>query len=322
MIYPLPRCYNPTRGTGTLVSGFIPWTKLEHTHVPLTMASTPRGSVARGSSPRSRRFSMESGTRLNGGRRNSFANGAPAVLPTVGAEDPREHLSLVDERLLPWTAASVAALPLSHRHASTYRAGRSWEAGRITGPRRSSETGRMVRAWHGGNGLGTALTRAQAALGADAALAPTSPREVRSRRSMHVGRVEDSAVRQRATADLSIGARDTTLGHLSHVVAAYQAAEARRQAAEARRQAQCQRDAEAAAAAVRRSSIRWGGGPAPPSNAKQGEAAADAVAQCEAVEDAAVPARRTHAKLGPMPYAPLCIRCQCDLVRVCVCCFI
>ena len=288
------------------------------------MASTPRGSVARGgllpatpqgSSPRSRRFSMESGTRLNGGRRNSFANGAPAVVPTVGPEDPHEHLSLVDERLLPWTAASVAALPLSHRHASTYRAGRSWEAGRITGPRRSSETGRMVRAWHGGNGLGTALTRAQAALGADAALAPTSPREVRSRRSMHVGRVEDSAVRQRATADLSIGARDTTLGHLSHVVAAYQAAEARRQA-------QCQRDAEAAAAAVRRSSIRWGGGPAPPSNAKQGEAAADAVAQCEAVEDAAVPARRTHAKLGPMPYAPLCIRCQCDLVRVCVCCFI
>ena len=260
-------------------------------------------------------FSMESGTRLNGGRRNSFANGAPAVVPTVGPEDPHEHLSLVDERLLPWTAASVAALPLSHRHASTYRAGRSWEAGRITGPRRSSETGRMVRAWHGGNGLGTALTRAQAALGADAALAPTSPREVRLRRSMHVGRVEDSAVRQRATADLSIGARDTTHGHLSHVVAAYQAAEARRQA-------QCQRDAEAAAAAVRRSSIRWGGGPAPPSNAKQGEAAADAVAQCEAVEDAAVPARRTHAKLGPMPYAPLCIRCQCDLVRVCVCCFI
>lgn len=283
------------------------------------MASTPRGSVARrlplatpqGSSPRSRRFSMESGTRLNGGR---FANGAPAVVPTVGAEGPHEHLSL-DERLLPWTAASVAALPLSHRHASTYRAGRSWEAGRITGPRRSSETGRTVHAWHGGNGLGTALTRAQAALGADAALVPTSPREVRSRRSMHVGRVEDSAVRQRATADLSIGARDTTHGHLSHVVAAYQATEARRQA-------RCQRDAEAAAAAARRSSIRWGGGPAPPSNAKQGEAAADAVAHCEAVEDAAVPARRTYAKLGPMPYAPLCIRCRCDLVRVCVCCFI
>jgi hypothetical protein len=279
------------------------------------MASTPRGGVARGlpptpqgSSPRRR--SSESGTRLNGGR-NSLANGAPAVVPTVvGVEDPS-----LDERLLvPWTAASAAALPaLSHRHASTYRAGRSSEAGRISGPRRSSEAWRTVRAWHGDTGLlGTALARSQAALGADAALAPTSPREVRSRRSMWD--MEDSAVRQRATADLSIGARDTTHCHLSHVVAAYQAAEARRQA-------RCQRDAAAAAAAARRSSIRWGGGPAP-SNAKQGETAADA-AHCKRVEDAAAPARRmTAPQLGPMPYAPLCIRCRCDLVRVCVCCFI
>ena len=284
------------------------------------MASTPRGSVARGlpptpqgSSPRSRRFSMESGTRLNGGRnsgrRNSVAHGAPAVIPTVGAKGPDKRLSL-DEQL---TAASAAA-SLSHRRASTYRAGS--EAGRITGPRGSSAWG-AVHAWHGGNGLGTALARAQAALGADAALAPTSPREVRSRRSMCD--MEDSGVRQRATAELSIGARDTTHCHLSHVVAAYQAAEVRRQA---RRQ----RDAAAAAAAARRSSIRWGGAELAPSNAKQSETAADA-AHCETVGDVTVPARRMsylippHAKLDPMPDAPLCVRCRCDLVRVCVCCF-
>ena len=99
---------------------------------------------------------MDSGTRLNGGRnsgrRNSVAHGAPAVIPTVGAKSLDERLSL-DEQL---TASAAASL--SHRRASTYRVGS--EAGRITGPRGSEAWG-TVRAWHGGNDLGTALARAK-----------------------------------------------------------------------------------------------------------------------------------------------------------------
>ena len=130
--------------------------------------------------------------------------------------------------------------------------------------------------------LGHGTGQGQAALGADAAPAPTSPREVRSRRSMWD--MEDSGVRQRATAELSIGARDTTHCHPMW----WQLT--KRQKCGGRHDA---KETAAAAAAARRSSIRWGGAELAPSNAKQSETAADA-AHRETVGDERCPPGACH----------------------------
>ena len=271
--------------------------------VARALPPTPQGSR---SSPRARRFSMESGAQFNrghnSGRRYSFASGVSAVVSTVAAEDERLLRSL---RRTPERPHSPSPIPTP---APTTVAGRSSEG--------------RARARHGGNGSETALTRAQAALRADAALPATSPREVRSDvphgRSLWTKAA--SAGRQRAPADLSIGARETTHSQLSEAVAAYQAAEqARRQAANL-----------TAAAAARRSSIRWGGGPPPNIAAKQGEAVKQGEAtagnatRCETGQTTTMRAKSksVHAKLSAQPHAPLCVRCKRDLVRVCVCPFL
>ena len=282
--------------------------------------ASPRGVVAPAlppapqgsrSSPRARRFSMESGAQFNrghnSGRRYSFASGVSAV-STVAPEDERLLRSL---RRTPERRHSPSPIPTP---APTTVAGRSSEG--------------RARARHGGNGSETALTRAQAALRADAALPASSPREVRSARpasdvpphGRSLWAKAASAGRQRAPADLSIGARETTHSQLSEAVAAYQAAEqARRQAANL-----------TAAAAARRSSIRWGGGPPPNIAAKQGEAVKQGEAtagnatRCETGQATTMRAKSksVHAKLSAQPHVPLCVRCKRDLVRVCVCPFL
>jgi len=252
---------------------------------------------------------MESGTQKNrghnSGRRCSFASGVSAVVSTVGAEDERflRSLGQTPER--------------RHSHSPVATPAPTTVAGR------SSEAWARVCARHGGNNLETALTRAQAG----AALPATSPQEVRSARptsDFPHGRSlwgkAASAGRERAAADLSIGARETTHSQLSEAVAAYQAAEqARRQAANL-----------TAAAAARRSSIRWGGEPPPSIAAKQseaakhGEATAGNATRCETGEATTMRAKSksVHAKLSAQPHAPLCVRCKRDLVRVCVCPFL